>query len=434
MVTYTNIDIVALSFTLTMGILTLFLPRRFAFVPILIEACYITLGQRIIIATADFTMLRIILLFGLVRIIIRGEISSIKFNTIDKILISYVLSSIIVYSVQYFTFEAFMNRLGFSYDTLGLYFFFRVFIRDFYDIEILLKLIGIIIVPLAIFMLFEKTSGNNLFYIFGGVPLISMVREGSVRCQGSFAHPILAGTFGATLIPFFIALWFQSKNYKKFSVIGFSAATIIAVTPISSGPVLAYLAAILGMIMWYLRKHMKLILWSLVLAIISLHFIMKAPVWFLIDRIGDVIGGTGWHRAALIDEAIKHFNEWWLLGTDYTRHWMPTGVTWSPDHTDITNQFIRVGIDGGIITLILFILLLIFCFRGLGTAIKMLEGKNFEKQIMVWSMGAALFAHMVSFLSVRYFDQTIVFWNLLLAMISSISIIFANNIDLSEKV
>lgn len=39
---------------------------------------------------------------------------------------------------------------------------------------------------------------------------------------------------------------------------------------------------------------------------------------------------------------------------------------------------------------------------------------------MIWSLGVSLFIHAVSFLSVSYFDQMIVFWYLLLAMISAV--------------
>jgi len=47
----------------------------------------------------------------------------------------------------------------------------------------------------------------------------------------------------------------------------------------------------------------------------------ESPIWFLIGRLSAIIGGTGWARSELIDQAIKHFSEWWLLGTTYTAHW-----------------------------------------------------------------------------------------------------------------
>jgi hypothetical protein len=39
----------------------------------------------------------------------------------------------------------------------------------------------------------------------------------------------------------------------------------------------------------------------------------------------------------------------------------------------------------------------------------------------LWAFGAAVFAHSVAFMGVSYFDQTIVAWYLLIAIISTIS-------------
>jgi len=417
----TDVAGTTLFLTLLTGIITLLLPRRYAFVPIIVAACYMTLGQKIIIETADFTMLRIIIFFCWIRVIIRGELSSIKFNAIDKTLILYIITAIITGTLLWNTTEHLINRLGLAYTAMGTYFFFRIVIRDFYDINLLLKTLAIIIVPLACLMLIEKTTGRNLFYVFGGVPMFSLVREGSVRCQGPFAHSILAGTLGATLIPFFIAMWLKNEGTKALAITGFMAATIIALTPRSSGPAMAYLFAIIGMLMWRFREHMRAIRWGILFSLLALHMVMKAPVWYLIARLGHLIGGSGWHRAELIDTAIRHFGEWWLLGTTYTRHWMPTGVSWSPDQADITNQFIQVGVTGGMITLILFTTVIVLCFRDIGQTLKAAKDEPFAIRIILWAMGAALLAHIVSFVSVSYFDQIIVFWYLLLAMISTVS-------------
>ena len=41
----------------------------------------------------------------------------------------------------------------------------------------------------------------------------------------------------------------------------------------------------------------------------------------------------------------------------------------------------------------------------------------------MWALGSALFAHVVSFFGISYFDQTIVAWYALLAMISAAAVI-----------
>jgi len=415
-----NINLIGFSFISLMSILTIFLPRRFALIPIFMATCYITIGQQVVVAGLNFTGMRILILCGWLRLVMRREISAIKLNAIDKAIIYWVIASIITYTLLWQTSGAFINRLGLAYNALGLYFLFRYIIRDFDDINRTMKMLAIVIVPLAVAMLIENATGRNLFSIFGGVPEVTWVRDGRLRCQGPFRSPILAGTFGATLIPFFVALWFDERNLKKLSIIGIISATVITVTSASSGPVMAYLFAITALAMWPFRKRMRVIRWGILLSLLSFHLIMKAPVWYLIARLGHLIGGTGWHRAYLIDQAVKHFNEWWLLGTKVTAHWMPYTLP-NSDKADITNQFIVEGVNGGLVTMLLFIAIIVYCFKGLGRALRAIEDQSFAARITVWSMGAALFAHTMTFFSVSYFDQIIVIWYLLLAMIATIS-------------
>ena len=417
---YGNINAIGLVFTLSMGLLILVLPRRYAAFPMIMTACYITLGQVLVIATLNFSMFRIIIFFGLARIIFRKELIAINPHVIDKILLAYVVASATAYLLlRNGSNEAVVSQLGFAYNTLGLYFLFRALIRDTDDFRRIFAMLALIMAPLAIAMLLEKATGRNLFSVFGGVPEFTMVREGKLRCQGAFSHPILAGTFGATSLPFFLALWFEGKKGRPVAAVGILSSFIITITPSSSGPAVAFIFAIIGTSMWAIREHMRAVRWGILLALVGLHIVMKAPVWALIGRMSEIIGGTGWHRVMLIDAAIEHFNEWWLLGTDYTRHWMPTGVTWSEKHTDITNQFIHEGIQGGILSLILFVAIIVLCYRGIGKMLKETARIEPKSTFMIWCLGASLTAHIASFTSVRYFDQVIVFWYLLLAMISA---------------
>jgi hypothetical protein len=163
--------------------------------------------------------------------------------------------------------------------------------------------------------------------------------------------------------------------------------------------------------------------YAILFTLISLHLVMKAPIWFLIARMGGLVGGDAYHRSAIIDAAVKHFNEWWLIGTTDTAAWMPYLLQSAPDKyfADITNQYISVGINGGLASMLLFIIIIILCFREIGISLRLNENQPFSVRIILWSLGASLFVHVVGFFSVSYFDQTIVFWYLLLAMISAFS-------------
>ena len=58
----------------------------------------------------------------------------------------------------------------------------------------------------------------------GGVPEITVVREGRLRCQGAFAHPILAGCFWAEQLPLIAAL--SAGNPANATLVTPSTTTI----------------------------------------------------------------------------------------------------------------------------------------------------------------------------------------------------------------
>jgi hypothetical protein len=399
-----------LTLTLLMGVLLLVLPRRWALFPIIVITCYITFGQKIVIAGLNFTMLRVLVLFACARLILRMEFHSFRWLRIDTAVVLWVLSSIASYTLLWRTSDAFVNRLGFAYDAIGLYFSFRLLIRDMEDVKRACRLVAIALLPLALCMSIERITGRNPFFVFGGVPEFTQIREGLPRCQGPFRHPILAGTFGAAWLSLFVGLWWQGKNNRMFAVVGIVSATLITLLSGSSGPVGTYLASILALCMWPMRGYLRQIRWAILVFVLALHLMMKAPVWFILTRMSLISGSTGWHRANLIDAAVRNFFDWWLIGTRDTSKW---GV-WGGD---ITNQYLGEGVTGGLITLLLFLGIIVLAFSTLGKAMQRAQIESRRSYLLLWAAGSALFAHVITFLGVSYFDQNVVNWYLLLAMV-----------------
>ena len=413
-------NLIGVLFTLVMGFLAISLPRRFAILPIMLTSLYMTQGQETVISGLNFTILRLVILFGWLRLFIRQELTPIKFNTIDKLIIAYVCVGFITYILLWQTFAAVVTQLGFAYNVIGIYFFFRYLLRDYQDIERTIMIIGLAILPLSIVIIFEMLTGRNIFSIFGGVPEIAVMRDDSFRCQGPFRHAILLGSFGASSMSLLVGLYTNEKNRRLWLKLSIGAAILMTVASNSSGPAMACGFGLIGFLTWYFRRHMRVIRWGILCALISLHLVMKAPVWFLIARIGYLIGGSGWHRSFLIDMAIKHFDEWWLIGTKYTAHWFPYALAINPDMTDITNAFIGDGVTGGVIKMLLSIFIIVACFKTVGQSMSVVENTAHFLPFQVWSIGVCLLVHVVSFFSVSYFDQMIVFWYMLLAFIATI--------------
>ncbi len=412
-------------FVACMAILILLLPRRFALFPIAAATCYMTFGQQILLAGLHFTILRVLVLLAFAKFVLtnRGHFQWLR---IDKVFLCWVASSVVTYTLLWHTSEALINRLGLAYDAMGFYFVFRYLIRDLEDIRRCCTVFAVILAPLAICMLLEKSTGRNPFYVLGGVPEFTQIREGVLRCQGPFGHPILAGTFGAVWLPLFIGLFAQGRGHRAVATLGIMCSTIITLMSGSSGPVAAYIAGVIGICFWPMRRHMRRVRWGLVISMLLLQIMMNAPIWFIFAHVNMFSGSTGWHRANLIDQTVRHFFDWCLVGTRATIGW---GV-WAGD---ITNFFISQAVRGGLSTFVLFIYIIVLAYSGLGFALSRARVDSKRRQFMLWAMGASLLAHIGSFLSVSYFDQNIVNWYLLLAALAIVVIVYPRRNQLSSN-
>ena len=405
----------AIQFFLVNAVALFGFPRRLAPLPLLVGASYMTMAQGFDLGPFSFTVIRMLVVVGFLRIVVRGESLDGGPNRLDWIMVVWAAWVVTTSAFRPDIMSALVFRLGLIFNSCGTYFLFRVFFRTLDDLWELLRLTAILLLPIAIVMVFEQILFFNLFSHLGGVPEYPAVREGAIRAQGPFRHPILAGTVGAVCLPLMVGLW---NRHRKTSLIGmFSCVTIIYCSS-SSGPVASALAGIGGLFMWHYRHRMKLVRWVAVIGYIALDVAMKVPAYYLMARIPIVDGSTGWHRARLIQSAFQHLNEWWVAGTEYTRHWMPTGVSWSPNHTDITNHYIQMGVIGGLPLMILFILILAKGFSYVGEVVKTIPDGSPHK-FMVWALGASLFANAATMISVSYFDQSFLFLYLTLGAIGS---------------
>lgn len=165
------------------------------------------------------------------------------------------------------------------------------------------------------------------------------------------------------------------------------------------------------MFFWPLRKQMRLIRWGILITLAGLHMVMKAPVWALIARVDLIGASSGYHRFMLVDNFIRKFGDWWLLGTkDYD--------TWGWQMWDISNGYVAQGLTGGLVTFGCFVATIVFGFRAVGSARKSVGGQR-RGEWFFWGLGAALFAHVVAFFGTGYWDQMQLMWFAFLAIISA---------------
>jgi hypothetical protein len=418
--TVSNMSPVVMVLLLLATILILALPRKFVIVPVLLAVLLIPQGSVIVLAGVHLMAIRIIALVGCIRVLVpKMGIPSAAFAggwmLIDTLFTCWALArscAVIVSTMMQApgTIQsALVNEAGHLWSLFGLYFILRSLIQDDEDVKRAIKVLAVVAAVNAIGMIYEHFRVQNLFaLVLGGVQAIPSIRTGSVRSQGAFQHAILGGVYGGTLIGLLLWLWYSSKS-KLIVVIGLVSAMIMVFTSASSTPLTAVGGTALAICFWPLRNRMRLIRWGFALILISLHMVMKAPVWFLIARVDIISSSTGYFRAFLIDQLVRHFPEWWLAGNIHYS-W------WGEELWDLSNQFVAEGFVGGLLTLSLFIAMIVHCYSRIGIARKMVEGDR-RKEWTMWLLGAALSAHMMAFFGVSYWDQMWVAWATLLVII-----------------
>jgi hypothetical protein len=401
-----------LTLCILLAIATFVVPRKWAFVPMVVLACFVSSAQRIIIFSLNFDFLRLLILAGWLRLALRGELKGLTWNVIDTCVVAYAFCGVAAYCALHADGDALKNRLGWAYDVLGFYFLFRFLFADGVDPRDVGKAFAVIAVPVAAFFAFEFATHRNLFAALGGVPEFTWIRDGRLRCQGPFAHPIIAGVFWAAQLPLFGAMWLARGRTRTLGLIGLVAALVIIVFTNSSTSITAVIFGAVAMLAFPLRRSMRAVRWSIAAALFMLHMVMKKPVWHLLARATVFDASTGWHRFNVIDQSVHHFQDWWLVGET------PEQVLKDWDIDDVTNEYVFTGIEGGLFTVLALLAMIGFAFQRAGRACARAASSR-PATYALWALGAALFVHCMNFMGLAYFGQARVIWFLLLAMIAS---------------
>jgi hypothetical protein len=319
--------------------------RSQAILPLTLVACLIPGAQRLVVGTLDFNMIRILILFGWLRVFARGELRPLRLNEIDVAFIAWITAE-----------AAYAIRGGPWVRGQRL----RLFAHSVYFLFTLLhpqtrcarratwpgaRRGGARRVRWA--------TGRNIFAVFGGVPAHHDSRW-QLRCQRSRTRSWLGASgdpradLRRHVAPF--------PPWRQVALLGAVSGIVIAVSSASSGPALSVLVGFLAFALWPLRRNLRALRWGLLLGATVIHFAREKPVWHLIARMSNLMGGEGYHRYSLIDAFIHRWREWWLVGTGSTAHWGP--ILW-----DTTNQYVAEGVSGGIVTLVAFVTLLSLSFQ-----------------------------------------------------------------------
>jgi hypothetical protein len=399
------------------GLLLLVSSRQNGLKALLGVALLIPMGQQFLVLGLHFSFFRVLIAVGLMRVFLRGDHHGFAMKKVDKLFIAWALIGVVCGAIRGMKAE----YLGAAYDSLGIYFVVRILTKEPKDVLSPLRFLCLLSLVVAGVMCVETATHRNPFSIMGGVPLVDAVREGRVRCQGPFQHPIAAGTFGGCFFPLMIGLWLQGGSGRGAALAGIIGCIVITITAVSSGALMCVMAACIGLFLWRARNRMRLFRRAVVALLIALTIVMKAPVWYLIAKVSDLVGGGGWHRSYIIDLCVHHFSSWWLVGDSYSKRWSPdyTGIVGDPNSLDITNYYVAQCAAGGIWMFAAFIAIITCCFQIVGRLVHSDENLPW-KRTFIWTFGVCLAAYCTSFISSGVANQSGVFWHWLLAVVAGL--------------
>ena len=410
-ITETNFKLPSLLILGCLAVLLMIIPRRYIILVYVLLIILVPQDQRYIISGISFTALRILTLLGVARLVMAGFI----WNKFDTLVISVALVTSFVYILLHKETGAALQRCGVLLDTVGIYCIFRQSIRNWSDVKFLITALGIGILVMVPFVFNESRTGVNPFSALSSAA-ITAERDEKLRCQGSFVHPIVLGTFWALAMPLFYGMFRISRN-KIFYAAALCAALFIIFATNSSTPISTLVVVALLVFLFSKRHHTKTAIKVFFILLVIMHFACLAikgkPIWWLLTKVNFISASTSWYRYYLFDCFIKDFKGWFLLGTADTGLWDPNRLTW-----DVTNQYIFVGVTGGIWGLILFLVLI-------GLAVKTLivyyqKAASQAEQFLTWCVAVSFVSFLIAFFGIELYGQLNFLWYLLLAVVAFI--------------
>ncbi len=398
-------------------------PRRWAIFGMLCGVLFLPQSQQFFIGGINIFGLRFLEVAAVFRIFARKEYTSIRLTQLDKLLLTFFIYSTIIFLLRSSDGQAY--QIGLAVDALSCYFAFRSFIKDDSDIRWILRMFVWILVPFTIIVTIESVTTNNPFSTYmGGISYGGdWLRNGRLRCQGSFRHSSLLGSVAASFIAIYIAA-LVGRFDRKQAWVGIASCLVIIWACNSGGPISSVANVAFCWTLWAFKQHLKLIKRGLLIVLALIAVVMEAPLIYLPAKVSSITGGDGWHRSFLMEISFHDLDKWWMFG-------MPLSETidWFPYHTpgtgfaDITNQFIAYGLDSGLLAIVLCVAFLAAAFREIGYILKTSAHANNSPTpvtYITWGLASALVMHIANWLGIIYFDQSYVVWYLQLAMIGSL--------------
>jgi len=418
---------VTLTIAAIFSVLVLFARPRYALAAYIICLLWYPNYLAVSVGTIDIFASRFVVVMLFLRCLSDGRIqSNFKWSKLDYIVSLSMIIYVVAYCLKVQTPKAVENRGGFLLDTWFAYMVVRYIVADKATLVAVIKCIAPALGVLAVLGVVESVTHWQPF-----APLmrycpwlpfspqgmsIGEIRFGFGRAIGPFSHPILFGCGFAIFLPLVFYLRHE-KGHGKNSAYFISGLLLLgALSSMSSGPWVMTIVVTFCLAMEKHRVWVKPLFIFAVAGCIFVGIASNQPFYHAIAARANPLGGSSWHRARLIDCAIAHFDEWWLLGYgDQDPGW---GPELGDDHTDLTNEFILAGVTSGILGMLALCAVLAQAFRDLASTLKKVAHP--AARSLCWAFVSLLTAVVVTWMSSSFFGQLMALFYGCLGMIGSV--------------
>lgn len=392
--------------------------RRYAIIAFIIVMNFIPNGVRIYAIGLNFSVLRLLIVVVGMRIILRREATRIRATGLDALVAFYIVAWTLAAFLQRPAVSSLIGILGTDLDRFGAYLVVRALIRDEHDIRTMVRALIVSCFVLVVAIGYEHQTDSNPFHFLGGVPLVSAIRNGRIRAQGPYPHPLVAGALWTAVLPLIIAFarWNGKRNLSAYLAV--PAVFLIVYFTGSSTTLIALAVAILGSALYYQRNWVPSLVATAVVGIAAISLWWWHPIWFLYTKIDLISGSTGYFRYLLVNSFVEHWREWFLIGTRNAYSWGANLSLGRLGLSDWVNQFIAEAGNGGIVTLLAFVAVIGKALSYAGHAVRA-AGDATERRIR-WSIGASILVHVFNFLGMSYYGQVTFSWWMTVAVCASL--------------
>lgn len=245
--------------------------------------------------------------------------------------------------------------IGRVFDTVCMYFAARLVLRSRADYAAMIPWLSTTAVVMGVFGAIESAASwspyTRLFEL-GGVGWFDKENEyryGFLRAKASTGHAIYFGLAMILVTGMLLSMRSLSRWGGPLWIV-IALGTLGVLSSMSSGPQMALVILMITGSFIFARVLIRPTLVCLFLLCVMVEAAANRHFYQLIDYLA-LSGETAWYRTRLLEVAVGHLSEYWLLGFGgRTPHYWALEID-GRLHVDLVNQYVIVATNGGLLAL-----------------------------------------------------------------------------------